>query len=695
MSPASAATEKNILAFLDAADGAVGYLRLLREFATNVEEERALKKLLKKLAAADKLLKLKGKRYAKRTHVEPSPEDGSGGAKHASHAPKKASSVGKDAPAPAPAPGEKKAGDKGAGKGADLLKARVIREGKFLFVLAGEGRKKLKFVIPKSKDAGPAPKPGAWVMVRPLGRNGPFGYPAAKVVESEGGSSRGKRAMEFEQVSRLFFKERGIPMGYPRKAQEEAEAAPEPTEDRFSGRLDLRGEHIVTIDPVGARDHDDAISVKKLRGGSWKVSVHIADVSEYVPADGPLDDEALRRAYTQYLPWTAAPMLPQRLSGDLCSLLEGKDRLAFSCLMEVSAKGDLKSFEFAETVIRVARFHSYEEAQRLKDEGDENLGLLAEFADLLLARRKEEGYLDFQLPEPKVVLDENREPLDIRPGVRLPSHGWVEECMLLANRACAQYIHKHKIPGLYRVHEQPDVEVVEELWAHEAALSGKVESADILRLRETEGFLNPRVQQFYVKLLDPARGALPPALQRKILQSMKKAQYDARPLGHFALGWQFYAHFTSPIRRYADLWTHRMMKKHARGEKISRTLRTRAIAVAEEISEREIEVVKVERKAMRTATAWIFRDLVGREMFGEISGVEGFGLFVTVSDPYGEGMIPVARLRDDYYERDPDTGHLVGRRRGRRFELGQKIRVRVARSDPFAAQIDFDYLGTP
>jgi ribonuclease R len=174
---------------------------------------------------------------------------------------------------------------------------------------------------------------------------------------------------------------------------------------------------------------------------------------------------------------------------------------------------------------------------------------------------------------------------------------------------------------------------------------------------------------------------------------MKKAQYDASPLGHFALGWQYYAHFTSPIRRYADLWTHRVMKGHLRGEKPSRALRVRAVAVGGQVSDRELAVLKVERKSMRVAAAWVFREHVGREVAGEVSGVEGFGVFVTVSNPYGEGLIPVARLRDDYYEIDPETRHLVGRRFHRRFELGQKVKVRVTRSDPFSGQIDFDYLG--
>jgi ribonuclease R len=364
--------------------------------------------------------------------------------------------------------------------------------------------------------------------------------------------------------------------------------------------------------------------------------------------------------------------------------------------MEVSRAGELLRFEFVETIIRVARFYSYEEAQGMKDEGEPFLNLLGEFTDALLRRRREEGYLEFQFPEPKVKLDADRQPVDIYPGVRLPSHGWIEECMLLANQATALHLQRHKLPGLFRVHEQPDLEVVAELWASQIARTkGHDGRADLNSLRETKGYLNPDVLRFYIRLLDPRQGALPPSVQRRILQSMKKAQYDARPLGHFALGWLHYAHFTSPIRRYADLWTHRVMKLHLRGEKPSRVLRTRAVAVAGQVSERELAVLKVERKSMKIATAWIFRNLVGREFTGEISGVEGFGVFITVSNPYGEGLIPVARMRDDFYEIDPGTGHLVGRRSGRRFELGQRLKVRVARSDPFSGQVDFDYLGRP
>jgi ribonuclease R len=687
MTATHAPTDKSVMDILRAAHGSVLWTQLMVALVTSLDEERALKRLLKKLVAGGRIVKLKGKRYTMPPEGTVA-TDGTGTSAAATSA---AGGAGDISGKRSSGKTEKVSVEKSAAaKTGEGISAKVVREGKFLFAVTGDGRNRVKYVLPRGEQ-GHA-KPGSTVRIKPLDRKGPFGYTAAKVLAAA------REELDFAEVSKMFFKRHGIPAGYPKRALAEAAEQPEPVWENHSKRRDLRGEHIVTIDPADAKDHDDAISLEKLPDGSWKVGVHIADVSEYVALDGALDEEALHRGYTQYLPWTAAPMLPQRLSGDLCSLLEGRDRLAFSCFMEVAPDGELKKYTFEETFIRVARFHSYEEAQGLKDQGEPHLCLLAEFTDALLAKRKRDGYLDFQLPEPRVALDEQRRPLDIYPGKRLASHGWVEECMLLANQATARHLHKLKLPGLYRVHEQPDIEVVEELWANQAELADRIGNKGageaLKKLRETEGFLNPVIQQFYVRLLDPSRGALPPAVQRKILQSMKKAQYSASPLGHFALGWQYYAHFTSPIRRYADLWTHRMMKLHARGKKIPRTLATRAIAVAEEISGREIDVVKTERKAMRTATAWIFRKLVGREFQGEISGVEGFGLFVTVTNPYGEGMIPVARMRDDYYEKDPETGHLVGKRSRRRYELGTKIRVRVIKSDPFTGHVDFDLLGT-
>lgn len=266
--------------------------------------------------------------------------------------------------------------------------------------------------------------------------------------------------------------------------------------------------------------------------------------------------------------------------------------------------------------------------------------------------------------------------------------------MLLANQATARFLTKNKLPGLFRVHEQPDVEAVAALWASQGALHKDKGMADAIRkIGQTKSYLNPSVQKFFIRLLGQEGGALPASVQRKILQSMKKAQYSAESLGHFALGWLHYAHFTSPIRRYADLWTHRVIKAYIRGGKIPRNMKIKAQDVAEQISEREISVMKVERKGLKTATAWVLRQYVGEEFVGEVSGAENFGVFVSITNPYGEGLIPIRLLRDDFYEKDEETGHLVGRRTGARFELGDKLKVRLERSDPFTSQVDFSYLG--
>jgi ribonuclease R len=412
-----------------------------------------------------------------------------------------------------------------------------------------------------------------------------------------------------------------------------------------------------------------------------------------VTADSSLDHEALERAFTQYLPWTAAPMLPQRLSSDLCSLLEGRERLAFSCMMEVAPDGTLKKSGFEESFIRVEHFYSYEEAQAAREAGDPFLKELDEFTSVLLAKRRQDGFIDFQFPEPKVEMKDGA-PFRIYPAQRLASHSWIEECMLLANQATAMYLTKHKLPGLFRVHEQPDLDVVSELWATQGSshrYKGMAASFD--KMSASGGNLNPAIQKFFIRLLGREGGPLPAAVQRKILQSMKKAQYSADPLGHFALGWLHYAHFTSPIRRYADLWTHRIIKAHVRGQRIHKHLKAVARDIGERISEREVAIMKTERRSLKAATAWVLRGYVGGEFTGEVSGLENFGIFVSLTDPMGEGLIPIRCLRDDYYQKDEQTGHLVGRRTRQRFELGDKVRVRLDRSDPFSCQVDFDFLG--
>jgi ribonuclease R len=577
-----------------------------------------------------------------------------------------------------------------AGEDAALIKGKLIRQGGFHFVLPGQAGRGRSFedsmvLIPR----------------RFLGNARPGDIVSARITDDEHGEKIGKivatlrEDIPFSEVSKHFFKEYALPYGYPKQALAEAGTFPEPVFENYEDREDFRGLHIVTIDPSTAKDHDDAISLQRKKDGSWLLGVHIADVAEYVTPDTSIDNEAVERAFTQYLPWTAAPMLPQRLSSDLCSLLEGRERLAFSCMMEVSPEGELKGFEFVESFIKVERFYSYEEAQGAKEEGDPFLKELDAFTTVLLAKRRKDGFIDFQFPEPKVEM-ENGVPVRIYPAKRLASHSWIEECMLLANQATAHFLTKHKLPGLFRVHEQPDLDVVSELWASQGMVAKDKGMAEAFKdLDQSRGNINPAIQNFFIRLLSQERGALPAAVQRKILQSMKKAQYSVEPSGHFALGWLYYAHFTSPIRRYADLWTHRMIKAHVRGERVPKNMKVLAKDVAERISEREIAVMKVERKGLKTATAWVLRGHIGEEFIGEVSGLENFGIFVSIENPFGEGLIPIRSMRDDYYEKDELTGHLVGKRTRQRFELGDKLRVRLDRSDPFTSQVDFDFLGRP
>lgn len=681
-------------------------------FGIPVERSRDFARMMRRLEDAGRIRRVKGRKYvgvpvtdgaapAPATHPSPSapsvgkergsdrgrggvegrdPGRGRGGEGNRWTKPERGSRHGRH-------PGYSQAG--GSPKTEDgLIKGRLVKQGGF------------HFLQPLRAEPGRLSDDSVLIPKRHLGKAQAGDHVTVRLLEEDDGERIGKvigtigHDIAFADVAKAFFKEYGLPWGYPKSCLAEAASFPEPVWEDHEGRIDYRGKHVITIDPSTAKDHDDAISLERKPDGTWLLGVHIADVSEYVREDSDLDAESLARAFTQYLPWTAAPMLPQRLSSDLCSLLEHRERLAFSCLMEVGPDGELLKYEFAETFIRVAKFYSYEEAQGVREEGDPFLQSLDEFTTALLKRRRLDGFIDFQFPEPKVELDGEGVPARIYPGPRLASHSWIEECMLLANQATAKFLTQHKLPGLFRVHEQPDIDAVSALWTSQGALmKDKGMGEAVKKLGQSKSYLNPAVQKFFIRLLSQEGGALPASVQRKILQSMKKAQYSAESLGHFALGWTHYAHFTSPIRRYADLWTHRVIKAWLRGGKVKRGMKVQAQDVAERISEREISVMKVERKGLKTATAWVLRKYVGEEFVGEVSGAENFGVFVSISDPYGEGLIPVRMLKDDYYEKDEETGHLVGRRTGARFELGNKVKVRLERSDPFTSQVDFSYLG--
>ena len=491
----------------------------------------------------------------------------------------------------------------------------------------------------------------------------------------------------WKSVQRLFADSHELPGPFPRPVKEQAEKYHEPTEADLEGRRDCRGDDVCTIDPWNAHDHDDAVGVENLPEGGWRLDVHIADVSHYVTEGSALDKQAVKRAFTTYLPWTAVTMLPQGLAADLCSLLDGKDRLALSCRMKISDDGQILSYEFFNAMVRVRRFLSYEQAQELADKGDAALLRLKACSEALLAARRRESLIEFDLPEPKVVFDKSGEPIDAQPGERLPTHRWIEDAMLAANRCCAQLLDEKSLPGLYRVHEPPDNEALSVIsdWASTLDLP-RWSAARGDRVDDTN--LRPKAQEWLAKLL--SSGILPPGLQGKAIRSMKKARYSPDCRGHFALGWLHYAHYTSPIRRYPDLWTHRVIKEHLKNGKVAARWGATVRKLATHVSTREDATVKAERSGNKCCAAWILKDRVGDVFEAEVTGVEPIGVFMLVKSPWAEGMMHVRRMTDDFYEYAEDRMELRGRRSGKVFRIGETVQVRLAQADPVQGWVDFE-----
>ncbi len=505
------------------------------------------------------------------------------------------------------------------------------------------------------------------------------------------------RSDSFASISKKFLSANDLKPNFPYKVKQEVELVEEVFKKALGNknRIDLRAERVITIDPRGARDHDDALSLRRTPSGGWVLTVHIADVAEFVSSHSALDNEAAQRAYTNYLPWMSVPMLPEKLSTNLCSLKENEERLALSCKIHFNGGGRVTRYSFFESIICVKSFYTYEHAQKLFDSGDEYFKKFAEFARLLNKRRVDDGLMEFSFPEPKVILGEDGAPETIELTNRCEAYNWIEECMLIANQCTAKFLTKNKLPGMYRVHEFPEKEAIQELLQIETILD-QLGTGNTPSLLKHSKFDEDEIRNFYLKLVNNPvssnSGTLQLSLQRMILRTMKKAQYSVDSLGHFALGWKDYAHFTSPIRRYADLWNHRMIKLFLRGKPLDKNDLQEAIDRANSISEKELEVQKIERRGMKSSTAWILRDYIGQEFEGVVNGLDKFGIYVLLNNKilYGEGWLGLARLKDDYYEFNPEAMQTVGRRRKKVFKMGDKIKVRVASADPVSSKVDFD-----
>ena len=486
-----------------------------------------------------------------------------------------------------------------------------------------------------------------------------------------------------------------LPEEFPPKVQQMAWRCPqEVIPNDFDGRLDLRDWQMVTIDGEDAKDLDDAVSLT-MECGSYLLGVHIADVSNYVQAGSALDREALKRGTSVYLPDRVIPMLPRELSNGICSLNQGEDRLALSCLMRVNPDGRVAEHKIAETVIHVDRRMTYTAVNRILTEPETCPELMEEYRELvpmfrkmgelsalLRSSRAERGAIEFEFPESKVILDEEGTPTEIRPHESNTATRLIEDFMLLANETVAREYCTRNIPFLYRTHEKPDREKME------GALQ-LIRELGIPVSKKGHDITPAEVQKILQGLAGTEKE---PLVSRLLLRSMSRAVYTTDCVGHFGLAADYYCHFTSPIRRYPDLQIHRIIKDDLRnrldkGGRIA-GYSQRLPEVAMQSSATEQRAQETEREAVKLKKAEYMLEHLGEEYEGVISGVTGWGFYVELPNTV-EGLVHIMSLRDDYYQFDEKNYCLAGEVTGRTFSMGQKVTIRVKDAAPVNRTIDF------
>lgn len=493
-----------------------------------------------------------------------------------------------------------------------------------------------------------------------------------------------------------LIKDYDLPYRFPKDVVKEAQKFGDKINPNdIAGRVDLRGKYdIFTIDGEDAKDLDDAVCVQKLENGNYKLDVHIADVSHYVQENTLLDKEALLRGTSIYMLNRVIPMLPRELSNGICSLNEGQDRYTLSVSMEIDNKGKIISSEVYKGIINVTRRMSYKDVQAILDNSNEEIvtkykdyiadfKLMEELAKILKEKRITKGYLNLDIPESKIILDQDGYAIDVCKYETTFANEIIEQFMLAANETIAEKFYWLKAPFIYRVHEEPDIEKVNELnkllfnFGYKIHVKeGKIYPAEFSKiLKEVEGKPEEKI------------------VSNMILRTLKVAVYDSENKGHFGIASKYYCHFTSPIRRYPDLFIHRIISKYLKNdytmsEKQVEFYNKVAESDAKQSSDREKIATQVERDSVDIKKAEYMSKKIGEQYEGIISGVTQFGVFVELENTV-EGLIRFENLGDEYYEYDADHKILIGERTKETFKIGDKINIEVIDANKQEKRISF------
>lgn len=555
----------------------------------------------------------------------------------------------------------------------------------FGFVIPDNSRIGTDIFVPKERSKGAVT--GHKVVVELTSYGDERHKPEGRVVELIGHIN--DPGVDIMSIVRGFE----LPTEFGEKVMNQANRTPETvSEADRAGRTDLRGLQMVTIDGEDAKDLDDAVSLFKDEGGFFHLGVHIADVTNYVQENSALDWEALERGTSVYLADWVIPMLPHKLSNGICSLNQGVDRLALSCLMTINGKGEVTDYQIEETVIRVDRRMSYTSVRKILEDKDEAerkayetlvpmFEEMEELASLLRKKRHKRGSIDFDFAESKITLDEDGRPVEIKPYERNVATKIIEDFMLIANETVAQHFFWLETPFVYRTHEKPDPDKIKKLSTFIRNFG--------YHIKQTGEEIHPKeLQKLLNKIADTDEETL---ISRLTLRSMKQAKYTVECTGHFGLACQYYCHFTSPIRRYPDLQIHRIIKEQLRGKlsegRISH-YEEKLPEVAKHASKMERRAAEAERETDKLKKAEYMEERIGEIYDGVICGITQWGIYVELPNTV-EGLVHVSSLAGDYFYYDEEACEMVGKESGVSYKLGQRVTIQVKGVDRLARTVDF------